>query len=212
MRIHAIDNVPYEKLVFGKLKKGVDTYMMSTYLSENNVLSKLCVQTPKLSLHSDLMVGDDIQPFVTYTSEDPSIACFIKSTEDYVLAELKRNKEEWFVNKGIDDVFLENGLTSSVMKNNVYRFRIMKDVQVYDSSKSAVDITGIKKGVSSKCIIQMTGLWFTPSRWGVTWKVIQMKLQSKSPRIDQNREYMFTDDDNEDFNEDDSALTVPPNV
>jgi|TARA_B110000261_G_scaffold94194_1_gene106802 hypothetical protein len=211
MRIHAIDNIPYEKLVFGKLKKGVDTYMMSTYLSENNALSKLCVQTPKLSLHSDLMVGDDIQPFVTYTSEDPSIAFFIKSTEDYVLTELKRNKEEWFVNKGIDDVFLENGLTSSVMKNNVYRFRIMKDVQVYDSSKSVVDISGIKKGVSSKCIIQMTGLWFTPSRWGVTWKVIQMKLQSKSPRIE-NREYMFTDDDNEDFNEDDSALTVPPNV
>ena len=212
MHIHAFDNIPFDKVVFGKLKKGVDTYMMSTYLSENNVLSKLCVQTPKLALHSDVIVGDDIQPFVTYTSEDVSIAKFIKSTEEYVLGELKRNKEEWFVNKGIDDVFLENGLTSSVMKHNIYRFRIMKDVQVYDSNKTLIDINDVHKGMTSKCIIQMTGLWFTPSRWGVTWKVIQMKLQGKSANLDSKKEYMFTDDDNEEFNEDDSALTVPPNV
>jgi hypothetical protein len=212
MHIHAIDNIPYDKLVFGKLKKGIDTYMMSIYLSENNVLSKLCVQTPKIVLHSDLMTGDDIQPFVSYTSEEQSISHFIKSTEDFVLGELKRNKEEWFVNKGIDDVFLENGLTSSVMKNNIYRFRIMKDVQVYDGDKTQIDINDVKKGMTSKCIVQMTGLWFTPSRWGVTWKVIQMKLQSKPTSVNRNREYMFTDDDHEEFNEDDSALTVPPNV
>ena len=212
MRIFTTNDVPTEKIVFGKLKKGLDTYTMSTYYSdENGSLSKMFVQTPKMVLHSDPVTTGVVQPFVTFTSEDTTISGMLKSVEDYVLQELKLNKDDWFVNKGIDDLFLENGLTSTVLKNQVYRFRLMEDAQVYDGTKTPVQLKDVTKGDVFKCIVQLTGLWFTPSRWGVTWKVMQMKSPSRKQTVEY-KEYMFDDEDCEEFDDDDYALTVPPNV
>lgn len=213
MRLFTTSDLPTDRIVFGKLKKGHDTYMMPTFYSDDkNTLSKMFVQTPKMILHSEPITAGNVQPFVTFNSEDPSITSMLKSVEDFVLQQLKLNKDEWFVNKGIDDVFLENGLTSTVLKSNVYRFRLMDDVQVYDGAKNPMKVDDVKKGDVFKCIIQLTGLWFTPSRWGVTWKVMQMKLPSRTKTIDKYNQYMFNDEDADDFDDDDYALTVPPTV
>ena len=88
----------------------------------------------------------------------------------------------------------------------------MDDVQVYDGTKRPIKLNNIKKGDVFKCIIQLTGLWFTPSRWGITWKVMQIKSTAGQVNVDKYKDYMFKDDDGEEIDEDDSVLTVPPSV
>jgi hypothetical protein len=212
MHVFTTTDVPADKIVFGKLKKGHDTYMMSTYYSDDQqTLSKIFVQTPKMVLTTEPITVDGVQSFVTFSSEDASIREMLTSIEDTVLQQLKLHKDTWFVNKGIDDLFLENGLTSTVLKNNVFRFRLMDDVQVYDGTKRPIKLNNIKKGDVFKCIIQLTGLWFTPSRWGITWKVMQIKSTAGQVNVDKYKDYMFKDD-GEEIDEDDSVLTVPPSV
>lgn len=212
MAIYKICDVPYEHIHFGKLRKGIDTYMMSTYLqaSSDTLPEKLFVQTDKVILHSSPYNDkNELENYIEMVTEDSSLETMIKKVESHVLDVLKTNIDVWFTNKDIDDTFLESGLTSSVLKGNRFRFRIMEDVQIYGSNRETKSLEDLKKGSVIKSIIQMSGLWFTASRWGVTWKVNQIKMNQSN--IKKLRECMFPDDeDHDEYDEDVNVLKVPP--
>jgi len=206
--VYSIKNIPYEDVVFGRLKRGLDHHYMGTYINKNNEQSNLYVQTPRMYITSNV----EDTTFLQFTSDKDDVHESISKMESYVLGYLKDNKETLFANKGIDDVFLEAGHTSSILKDNRIRFRMSNDTNIFNNAKEALDLTELKKGHMVKSIVQMVGLWFTSNRWGITWKLNQIKLESER-NVKKLHQYMFDDqDDEDDEDENNDLLTPPPDV
>jgi hypothetical protein len=209
MTVFKVTNVPYDQIVFGKLKKGIDTYMMPTYVKDvESIPQKLLVQANNMCFDT----GEFGRDYVDVHSNDDGLHEMIKTMEAHVLNELKMNREAWFGKQDIDDVFLESGMTSTALKNSKFRFRVMDDVQIYDANRESKELSAITSAQPCHLILQMVGIWFTPSRWGVTWKVMQIKLKHQR-QLKKLRDCMFSNDDQDDDHDEDlNVLKVPPIV
>ena len=143
----------------------------------------------KSSPHMDINIpGTDtgVSTFVEFASD----------FEDAMLKMAKDKKSEWFPDKDISDDWLDQAFHSGikqVKKTNdaVMRLRVSKDLEVYTSEKVDAPTEEIKDGTKIAIIILMDGLWFTKSRFGLTWKVIQAKIKKDNAP---SRKYMFDDD------------------
>jgi len=203
--VYSLKNIPYDDVMFGRLKRGLDHHYMGTYVKKNDSQSNLYVQTPKMYIASNV----EDATFLQFTSEQDDVKEAISKMESYVLDYLKENKETLFLNKGIDDVFLEAGHTSSILKDNRIRFRMSTDTNIFNNAKEALDSTQLKKGNLVKSIVQMVGLWFTANRWGITWKLNQIKLETER-NVNKFHQYMFDDQDEEDIEDENNHLLTPP--
>ena len=215
-QVHKLNTTPLQNIRYGKLKKGVDTNIMPIRLvNEDGVQSNLYVQSPKLQLHTDVVENEHIRNFVDVESHESEFKDWVSNLEQKILNDLKLNKDVFFPNKGIDDVFLEAGQTSSIFQENLCKCRVMKDIQVYNYKKEQQDANSLKKGKCIVCIFQVVGVWFTTSRWGVTLKMIQARhdRDNTSSKIDK---YMFPEEHESDLDDDDedeqSILSPPPGV
>ena len=55
---------------------------------------------------------------------------------------------------------------------------------VFDASRASVDLNAIDtKGARITAIIQCTGVWFAGGKFGVSWKVVQMKVSQNSTKL-----------------------------
>jgi hypothetical protein len=61
------------------------------------------------------------------------------------------------------------------IKNN------MMDVESYDANENEIDInTTSLKGANASCIISLSGLWMGGGNFGLTWKLVQIRVSLKS--------------------------------
>ena len=205
-------NVDCKTIVFGKLKKGIDTHMMSMYvrLTDNGdhiEPEKLMIQVNDVSFDNVGSRGN----YMDVTTKNPALYELVKNVESHTLTQLKENKDQWFGKPDIDDVFLESGLSSTAVKDSKFRLRVMDDVKIYDGEKTEKSFSDLKANTRCHLIIQLVGVWFTPGRWGVTWKVMQVKLKDKRTGVYDYKKYLFSDNDSDDDRDEDlNALKVPP--
>ncbi len=55
---------------------------------------------------------------------------------------------------------------------------------VFDSSKELIDLDKVDaKGAKVAAIIQCTGVWFAGGKFGVSWKVVQMKVMPNKTKL-----------------------------
>ena len=136
---------------------------------------------------------------VLISGRDTAVSPFIEFVSDFEDAMLKAAKEkkgEWFPGKDISNDWLDGAFHAGfkqVKKSNdaVMRLRVSKDMHVYTSEREDATAVDVKDGSTIAIIVQMEGLWFTKSRFGLTWKVMQTKIKNeKAP----SRRYMFDDD------------------
>jgi hypothetical protein len=130
---------------------------------------------------------------------------------------IKSRRDEWFPNKNIDDTFVEVGQVPSVILKNVIRLRVNKNVELFESkSKQKISETLVPAGTLVKCIMHLTGIWFTATRWGLTWNLVQIKTypvtRTTKPTY---TGYMFPDEESdhgESTDDIDAEPTPPPGV
>jgi hypothetical protein len=72
------------------------------------------------------------------------------------------------------------------------------DVQCYDDQKRPYENTPVEellvKGAQVTCLIQCTGVWFAGSKFGLSWKMVQIKVDKLPEAI---RGFAFADEDGE---------------
>eukprot|EP00854_Cymbomonas_tetramitiformis_P025122 gene25122-30659_t len=128
--------------------------------------------------------------------------------DENILSIIKEKKEEWFQGQNIEDAFLDVGQTHSIklMKDSSkIKLRVPKDTIAYNSKKEQIELNGVPIDSEVTCILQLVGMWFTKTRWGVTWKTVQVKTHEK--KKEPLRVYMFADEEVED---DEEILYPPP--
>jgi hypothetical protein len=206
--ITPLEDLEIESLSFGIPKKTNDHYTISLFTGEEK--QRIMLQTPKLKLNADLSL--ESVSFSDMTCHNQEFIDSIKQLDHAMVSVIKANKETWFPNKNIDDTFVEVGQMSSVLMKNVLRVRVPPKVDAFDNAKNQLTDTNIDTGTSVRCILHLSGMWFTATRWGLSWNVVQLKTYPKEKPKTTYSGYMFPDEDDECPVEDIDSVTPPPGV
>ena len=192
--IHKLKDIPtdFSKYSFSKPKKGDGYYSM--YVStkdDNDNETNLFFQSPKMCFATTSeTTGLD---YVDLSCDDEGFTTLINSLDDCFMNAIKQHAEEWFPGKNIDDTFLEVGQVKNLRKGNLVKFKVTDETEAFNTERESIDITSIKPSQNVKALIELVGLWFTSNRWGVMWRVVQIKTCEKPKK--NIRGYMFPDDE-----------------
>jgi hypothetical protein len=193
----------FELITFGKPIKGPDNkYFVNTYLksdSTQNSEDVICQFGPRLQTKHNLTIESTSLECIF---ADKSTKDFISDCDDHFLAFCKDNKEEWFNSSEISDSYLDNAIMPSIkaIKKSdmqVVKFRTSSQMNIFDSSKEKIEIDNIQEESKISAIVQLAGLWFTKTRFGITWKLKQIKLHNEKPKS--GGAYLFDDVDDDEL-------------
>lgn len=131
--------------------------------------SRVVVQTPmapcRVSLGAQGMQRIDMsfQPVVQIHSEFAAWLCDVDSAAaDAVPADWRRGKSQ-----------------SSSMFRNSFRVTAFTNTPCFDSDgKVSFDLMDAN---SCACLLELQGCWSTDTRWGLRWKVVQVKFDKSVP-------------------------------
>jgi hypothetical protein len=200
MSITNLSELNYKDLVFNKPIKR-DGYYYMNITKYIDIPIPVYIQTPKVNLQSNIININ----YVDLKIHNEEYKNDIQNIDDNLLTLLQANKTDWFEGKGLTDQFVNTGYLPTLNRNGYWRVSMINDnVDVYDETKNTIDIDELKIGDQLRCIVQLKGLWFTNTRWGVSWKLIQLKKTISKIKID----YMFPDDQDIDHD----VIEPPPGM
>lgn len=189
----------FSKIVFGKPSKGKDgRYFIPCNLlgDDGQPSTEVYNQFNKQVLLTSQLTGAGID-FHLANDEDID---FIKECDDFALAKCKEMKQEWFSSEDITDSYVEQAFMNSLKEVKkqkgvvVFKTRTAKDLTVFNSAKDVIEASEVEENAKVSVIVQLAGLWFTATRFGVTWMLRQVKQQDsiKQKKIGAS---MFVDDE-----------------
>lgn len=199
-------------LVSSAPKKLNDRYHV--YLWDTKVKNKLVFQTPKLKTESELFSNVEMLGFLDTSTTDETLVAKMNEIDDFLFEHVKSKKEEWFPGKDISDTFLQTGQVHSIRQNKENKseykmsFKTSPNMLIFDSQKNKISLEELEKGNIIGTILQLTGIWFTATRWGPQWNLLQIRKQIEKPK--QISKYLFEENDSED--EDDDEISPPPGL
>ena len=210
--ISTLDAIDINSLEFGAPKKNANHY--SIHVSATGT-DRILIQSPKFELVANLDTASD--SYIDMVCKCPEFLCALKAVDQTMIDVIKSKRDEWFPNKTIDDTCVEVGQVPSVILKNVVRLRVNKNIDIFESkSKEKTETTTLDAGTMTKCILHLNGIWFTATRWGLTWSIVQMKTYPAEVKKKVYKGYMFPDEesDHERDNEDDidTEPAPPPGV
>jgi hypothetical protein len=196
--VHLFNKTPdYEAIEFAKPLKGGDGkyFISSTVSIEGETKDIMCQFGPDLVCKSEL---NNDATSIDVQIKNEKIVEFVKDCEEHLVGLAKDNKDSWFPNQNITDNYLEQAFMPSVKtikKHNILKLRTSKKVDVFNSSKELIQLSDIEVETKVSVIVQVAGLWFTKTRFGVTWMVKQIKLnEDKSDKVG---ESLFNEEEEE---------------
>tara|TARA_B110000977_G_scaffold201113_1_gene294205 strand:+ start:7857 stop:8483 length:627 start_codon:yes stop_codon:yes gene_type:complete len=201
MAIFFNKDADYSKIEFGNPIKGSDgKYFVTAFVKDEDVSNEIMCQfgtrlQAKHSMNSDSTSLECI-------FADPQLKEFVSECDDHMLAFCKDNKEAWFNNTEISDSYLDNAMFPSfkaVKKSEscLMKLRTSNSMNIFDSSKEEISIDSIVEDSKISIIVHFAGLWFTKTRFGLTWKIKQIKLHNEKPKSA--GQYLFEDVEDEEL-------------
>jgi len=194
------NSIDYSAVKFDEPAKGTDgKYFIRTHCDEEDILFQLSKVETKSQIASSFDVAVSNQDNID----------LLREGEDQMLALAKDNKENWFPDSGITDEYLDNAFMSFVKpvkktSDVNFRMRTSSRLVVFDKTKEEVEPEEIEEGMYVSCIVQLSGIWFTKSRFGVVWKVFQVKQIPKKEK--KKVVCLFEDADDDDYDEMENAF------
>ena len=207
MKIFGIDELDCTKFNYSEPKinaMGGQSVYITTETSE-----KIVVQTPRCALPFGLNVFESNQgkkysldlslrgnsaPVCKFTK-------FIQDLDDHNTQQAFKNSESWF-KKQLDESIIDE-LYRSTLKTQKNHCPIMKaklptrnDVflgDIFDQKKCKTNMDCIQKGCSVQAIIECVGMYFVAREFGITWKIIQLKVYPPNRLTG----YSFVDEDSD---------------
>ena len=185
MKVYNTNEIVIDELDFSKPKQNsmggqhIFVNIPNTIQEE----SKIRVQTPLCNLPFGLneysgRYNLDLQ------LNDEHMKEFLTSFDTKIVNTASTNSFSWFKKSMHESVIKE--LFKSQMKQNgkyppLFRVKVpMKnnefDGKVYNKNQEEISIHEIEKGCKIQAIIENTGIYFVAKDFGVTWKVIQLKV------------------------------------
>jgi hypothetical protein len=182
----------------------------SVYISANENKEKIIIQTPKCGLPFGLNSfqtnsGENKYSLdISLRGNSVPMQNFIKFLQDYDDKNTEtalKNSRVWF-KKQLDSSVIDEIYKNTMKTQNNYA-PIMKVKfptrngnflgDIFDQNKNKVDMSCIQKGCTVQAIIECVGMYFVAKEFGITWKVIQLKVYPPNRLTG----YSFVDEDSE---------------
>ena len=192
----------FDKIEFGDIIKGPDNkYFVSAYTKTEDGQSDdiICQFGPRLQTKHGLEADSSSLECIF---ADQSMKEFVSECDDHMLAFCKDNKKIWFHSEDISDSYLDNAIMpsfKSIKKSDscIMKFRTSQVMSVFDSSKEEITKEEVVENSKVSLIVQLAGLWFTKTRFGLTWKLKQIKINNEKPKSI--GEYLFEDGEDDEL-------------
>ena len=189
------NEIDVDNFLFGKPLKHEGRYHVNLThkVNANSLAHKIYMQTPVMKLHTELN-----QKFADFVCPSNSGLTNMMSLVDAkMLKKVKENKENWFDEKCIEDSFFEVGQYPSIKPDtettSIIQLRTPEDTVVYNQDKEVINVKDVPKESCVSAILQLAGIWFTKTRWGLTWRTVQLRTHKKNGGGSSVKTYMFTD-------------------
>jgi len=193
-------NIDYEKFTFKKAIKGKDGkyFIASSIQEDDEVKNEILTQLGQIECKTN-MVDQESQEQATsldFVLDNLKQIEFISEMDEHMLICCKEHKEEWFPGQELSDSYLDSAFMPSIRSTKkgskqVLKTRVSSTTLIYNSDKEVQEPTVVTSGIKVSTIACMAGLWFTKTRFGITWKVRQIKVQKEPKKI--RTDYLFED-------------------
>jgi hypothetical protein len=122
-----------------------------------------------------------------------------------LLTQAKESRVEWF-GKELSDETIANAFQESVTDDVISAALATVKGEVvttaFDIQKNSVELQEVAPGSKCDVLFELSGLWFLKKSFGPIWRVVQVRVRGGSQKASFPKEYLFTDDPEE---EDDPA-------
>lgn len=199
------EDVDMNNLTFSSTAKNLDNGMKIVSLSYNG--KPLTLQTPKMSVPFGVSRWENgkasLELSLGLFSADPELSRFhdlLQRLNARCLEEGMMKSVTWFKRKFSDSAILEALFTSTLKHNTnkpdlppTFKANLPQrdgayQFEAYDEAKNKVDdIDALDlRGGHAVCIVQCSGIWIAAGKFGMTWKVVQMKVFSPDNSFNNN--------------------------
>lgn len=181
-------NVDFDTVSYGTLKSTQDKkFVLPMFLkADDGEISPIFINLRKLQITNNLMENENMVKTVDCTISQV-VKDMLMFYDESILEFMKKHKESIFKdNKEIDDKFLEEGMRQSFtpLRNSArfnYKLQPSKDLSIFNSKKESFERETFVKDTNFDCIVQLYGAWFASSKFGIIWKLSQVKINEKHP-------------------------------
>ena len=190
----------FENITFGKLTKLEDSkYFIPIHNKQSENIEPIIIQLNRCFTLNELVIEEKLSNILELSIEHKS-KDIITEFDDQILAKVKDNSEKWFPGKDLGNSYFDNALMNSIKpikKDKSFKFctRTIKDMKVYNGSHEKLESSDVIKDSRVNVIVQLYGIWFTQSRFGLTWRLHQIKVNTPTKKT---YNCLFKDDDEPD--------------
>lgn len=201
-RLFNITDENFKKFVFGKVSKMDDRYFIPMAFKEtaDTESEPILIQINKAHTLGNLVDEDELVKNFDI-SVDTKTKDILSEFDDQIRGITKDNAKEWFPDKAesMTDSFFDNGIFNSfksIKKNYKFSARTTKNISIFNSQHEVQDAKDVIEDSNINTIVQAYGIWFTKTRFGITWRIHQIKINTpKKPPT----ECLFEEDNGEDL-------------
>ena len=130
------------------------------------------VLSPPVKTASDM---DDDVPFVLLEPKG-EFAAFLKASETAILDACLANKATWFATAHDDDALRRGFKSFFRAEDGAFKVKVPADAGCFDAAGAPVGREDVKAGSHVRAVLEMARVCFGRHEFGVTWKVVQVKL------------------------------------
>jgi hypothetical protein len=175
--------------------------------------NKIRICTPKCYLPFGISEYNDQRSlqFSLDTVKNDDFIKFIQSFDKLNIKTATENSSSWF-KKSLNSDTISELYNSSLKQNNPKYPPMLKAKlpcksgvfvgEIYDKNRTLIDMSSITKGCYVEAIIELTGIYFVAKEFGMSWKVIQLKVFPSEKLTG----YAFNDDSSSD--DEDEAVQI----
>ena len=139
---------------------------------------------------------------VNLKMEDSNLFATIDSE---LLAQAKESRVEWFGKELSDETIanaFQESVTDGVLSASLATVKGEIVTVAFDTQKNPMELQNVSAGSKCDVLLELSGLWFLKKSFGPIWRVVQVRVRGAATKVTFPKEYLFTDDAEE---EDDPA-------
>jgi hypothetical protein len=118
-----------------------------------------------------------------------------------LLTQAKASRVEWFGKELSDETIAKafpESVTDDVISATLATVKGEVVTTAFDIQKNLIELQEVASGSKCDVLLELSGLWFLKKSFGPIWRVVQVRVRSGSQKASFPKEYLFTDDPEED--------------
>tara|TARA_B110000977_G_scaffold178745_1_gene236677 strand:- start:1980 stop:2630 length:651 start_codon:yes stop_codon:yes gene_type:complete len=209
MKILKLDDLDSTNFVYSEPKINA-MGGQSVYIGANSENDKIVIQTPKCALPFGLNSFQPNNGDVKYSLDFSlrgnhaimqNFTGFLQKFDDRNTEVAVEKSKEWFkkqLDQSVIDEIYRNTLKTQKNYAPIIKVKVPTKQgkflgDIFDQNKNKVDLESIQKGSTVQAIIECVGMYFIAKEFGITWKVVQLKVYPPNKL----NGYSFVDDNSE---------------